>query len=91
VSRIDVHKRHDLGIPEARVRLKVIEKDLHDRFRAALEWHGDWARVCGRGVEGTVVVADARVEVTLRVGFLFSPLTSRIRKEIVEALDRAFP
>lgn len=73
------------------MRLRVIEKELDDRFGAVLEWDGDTAAVLGRGVKGTVRVDDVGLRVSLRVSLFFLPLVPLIRREIERALDGEFP
>lgn len=87
---IDIGRRHELGTLAARERLRVIEKELDERFGVRLEWDADTATVRGRGVNGTVVIDDVDLAVRLRIGLLFAPLTPLIRKEIEQALERAF-
>jgi putative polyhydroxyalkanoate system protein len=69
MSEIRVRQAHNLGIEGAKSALGAFESYLAERG-TKLAWNGPRAEVKGPGVSGAVVVTEAEVDVSVKLGML---------------------
>lgn len=90
MSEIDIRRRHDLPLAEARKLAEDMAAQLRERFELEYAWRGH-ALVFNRdGVEGKLVVAADEIHLHARLGFLLSFLKPAIEEEIERSLARLY-
>lgn len=87
VKTMRIHRRHNLGIEEARRRVDELAAELGGQFHLSSRWEGDDLQVRGSGVKGHISVTDSEVEVHIRLGLALAMLGGTIRSTIEDRID----
>jgi putative polyhydroxyalkanoate system protein len=87
---IVVHRRHSLGLTDARRLIETTAERLRAEHGGAFQWDGDTLRFRRTGATGRVAVTNDDVEVRVDIGLLLLPLHTRIAREIRAFLDEKF-
>jgi putative polyhydroxyalkanoate system protein len=82
MSRIVVRRHHDLGLARGRRLAEAMARRLRDDYGGSYTWEGNDLRFYRSGASGCVTVTGDDVQVRVELGFLLSPLRSRIEREI---------
>src|SRR5262245_7771718 len=90
MAAIVVRRHHALGLAKAKGLAQSIARRLKDDFGGSFEWQGNILHFERTGASGSVVVSKEGFEVQVQLGFLLSPLRSRIEQEIVSFCDEHF-
>ncbi|QEY59759.1 polyhydroxyalkanoic acid system protein [Pseudomonas sp. C27(2019)] len=88
MSTIIVEREHQLGRAGARDKAQALAERLAEKYDVTYQWQGDTLVVSRAGAEGTIVVGDSTIYITLKLGVLFSALKGRIKHEMEAALDK---
>ncbi|HKM36681.1 MAG TPA: polyhydroxyalkanoic acid system family protein [Thiopseudomonas sp.] len=88
MSQIIVEREHCLGFKGAREQAQHLAERLAQQYAVSYCWDGDTLNVRRTGAQGTIVVDETRVRVSLKLGLLFSALSGTIKTEIEQALDK---
>lgn len=88
MSTIIVEREHQLGRAGARDKAQALAERLAEKYDVSYQWHGDTLAVSRAGAEGTIVVDDSTIYITLKLGVVFSALRGRIKREMEAALDK---
>ena len=82
-----IHRRHNLGIDEARKRVDELAAELGGQFHLSSHWEGNDLQVRGSGVKGHISVTDSDVEVHIHLGLALAMLGGTIRSTIEDRID----
>ncbi len=82
-----IHRRHNLGLQEARNRADRIAADIGPQFSLRSNWQGDNLVVTGNGVSGQLKVAEDEIEIQVKLGFALKLMEGPIRSVIEKAVD----
>jgi putative polyhydroxyalkanoate system protein len=87
MAAIVVRRHHALGLARAKGLAQSIARRLQDDYGGCFGWQGDVLHFERPGASGSVAVSKQDFEVHVELGFLLSPLRSRIEREIVTFCD----
>lgn len=90
MADIVVRRQHALGLAEAKGLAQSIARRLQNDYGGAFGWQGDVLHFERTGASGSVAVSKEDFDVRVELGFLLSPLRSRIEREIVNFCDEHF-
>ena len=82
-----IHRRHNLGLEEARNRADRIAADLQQRFSLRSRWNGDALHVQGTGLKGQLHVDEENIELVVRLGIALKLMEGPIRSAIEATID----
>ena len=89
MSRINIHRSHQLGLVAAKARAEQLAERLAREYDVSYRWSGDALEFKRSGADGRIDVSEESVEVELRLGLLLSALGGRIKSEIERTLDKS--
>lgn len=89
MSRINIHRSHQLGRDAARARAEALAERLAREYDVSYHWNGETLEFKRSGADGRIEVGEDSVDVELRLGLLFSALGGRIKSEIERTLDKS--
>jgi putative polyhydroxyalkanoate system protein len=87
MASITIHRRHSLGLEQARDLVGELAQSLEKDLNATWRWQGDELRFERTGASGLVRVADDLLDVEVKLGVLLRPLRATIAAQINERLD----
>src|SRR5262245_21200136 len=90
MAAIVVRRHHALGLAKAKDLAQSIARRLQNDYGGSFGWRGDVLRFERTGATGSVAVSKEGFEVRVELGFLLSPLRSRIEREVVDFCDEHF-
>jgi putative polyhydroxyalkanoate system protein len=79
---IVVGRHHDLGLARAKRLAETIAKQLQEDYGGSFTWKGNELHFRRTGASGCVTVTKNDFDVRVALGFLLTPLSSRIEHEI---------
>ena len=82
-----IHRRHNLGLAEARKRADRIADDLRNQYSVKAQWQGDSMHVQGNGISGQLLVDEHNVELRVKLGFALKLMEAPIRAFIEKTID----
>ena len=88
MSRISVARHHTLGLEQARGKAQALAERLASQYQVKYRWVGDTLEFKRSGADGRIDVHDDSVRVQLSLGLLLSAMSSSIKREIEEVLDK---
>ena len=88
MSTIVVERQHKLGRAGAREKAQQLAERLAQQYDVSYRWAGDTLEFRRTGAQGSIVVDDTHVRVSLKLGLLLSALGGTIKTEIENALDK---
>ena len=88
MSRIRVERSHSLGREAAREKAERLVERLASEYDVRYRWNGDTLEFKRSGADGRIDVRDDSVRVQLSLGLLLSAMSSSIKREIEEVLDK---
>lgn len=90
MSRIDITRKHDLPLSEARKKIERVAKSIEKRFDIQYGWDGDTLKFERSGVHGQIVLTKTTVRVFAHLSFLLIPLKGAVEGEIEKQLEKEF-
>ena len=90
MSRIDITRKHDLPLSEARKKIERVAKSIEKRFDIQYGWDGDTLKFERSGVHGQIVLTKATVRVFAHLSFLLITLKGAVEGEIEKQLEKEF-
>ena len=88
MSRIHVERPHSLGRAAALAKAEQLAERLAREYDVRYRWNGDSLEFKRSGADGRIDVHDGSVRVQLSLGLLLSAMSSSIKREIEEVLDK---
>ncbi len=90
MSRIDITRKHDLPLSDARKKIERVAKSIEKRFDIQYGWDGDTLKFERSGVHGQIVLTKTTVRVFAHLSFLLIPLKGAVEGEIEKQLEKEF-
>ena len=90
MSTILIRRRHALGLAKAKRLAESMARKLQKDLGGSFSWKHDDLHFQRTGASGSVAVTNEAVRVRVELGWLLSPLVSRIEREIVTFCDEHF-
>ena len=87
---IDIRRRHDKSMKEAKLAVEHVAQKLSDKFDVEYCWDGHTLAFERSGVHGQILLSKGEVHVQVNLGFLLLALRGPIEAEIHKYLDREF-
>ncbi len=88
MARITVERSHNLGLEAARAKAEQLAERLASEYDVRYRWAGNTLEFKRSGADGRIDVHDGSVRVQLSLGLLLSAMSSSIKREIEEVLDK---
>ncbi|HTQ01717.1 MAG TPA: polyhydroxyalkanoic acid system family protein [Casimicrobiaceae bacterium] len=85
---ISVVRKHTLSHKKAKAVADKVAKDLKQRFGLEYAWNGDIVEFERPGVTGTMRVGKDTIALDATLGWLLTPITPAIEREVVSQLDK---
>jgi putative polyhydroxyalkanoate system protein len=90
MPRIDIHRPHQLSIPEARAVIDKVAARMHEKFGMDGRWQDDTLLFSRPGVSGSITVGSDAIQVKAELGLMLAPLKGMVEQEIRRKLDEHF-
>lgn len=90
MSSIDIRRRHNKSLKDARAAIERVTDKVADRFEVDYGWDGNTMNFSRAGVDGHIALGEKEIHVTAKLGFLLSMLKGPIESEIHRFLDEEF-
>lgn len=87
---IDIRRRHDKSMKEAKAAVERVAAKLNERFDVDCGWNGNCLQFERSGVHGSITLEKGQVRVVANLGFLLMALKGTIEAEIHKYIDREF-
>lgn len=87
---IVVRRQHDLGVAKAKRFAEAMARRLRDDYGGSFAWQENELHFRRTGASGRVAVTKDTLEIRVDLGFLLSPLRSRIEREVRAFCDEHF-
>lgn len=88
MATVEVTREHTLGKDVAKERAQTMADKLAAKLGAECTWQGDELTFQRSGVDGSILVADDSVSVTVKLGMMLTPMAGMVKGEIDKALNR---
>ncbi len=88
MSKIEITRRHNLGIEAARTEVERIAQRARDDFGAHYAWDGDTLRFSRSGVQGKIAITGESLDLSIKLGLLLSAIKGQIEERIVAKIDQ---
>lgn len=88
MAKITVERPHNLGREAAREKAEQLAERLAREYDVRYRWNGDNLEFKRSGADGRIEVNESSVRVQLSLGLLLSAMSSSIKREIEDALDK---
>ncbi len=92
MSAIKIKVPHGTNRSDVRTKLRSFE-EMMGKYGVSLDWRGDTAEIRGVGVSGRVIVDDADIEISLKLGMVARAAgvdPRRLERSIAKRLGEAF-
>ncbi len=90
MADIHIARTHAMPLKKAREAADQFADQLADKFDLESEWQGDTLHFKRAGVNGTLTLGRASVEIHAKLGLLLSAFKSSFESHIEDNLDRVF-
>lgn len=88
MATVEITREHNLGKEVARQRAEKLADKLASKLGAECSWEGDKLTFQRSGADGVIRVSDTLVEVTVKLGLMFTPMAGMVKGEVEKALDK---
>jgi putative polyhydroxyalkanoate system protein len=88
MAKITIERPHSLGREVAREKAEQLAERLAREYDVRYRWNGDNLEFKRSGADGRIEVHEHSVRVQLSLGLLLSAMSSSIKREIEEVLDK---
>ncbi len=89
MAHISIHRKHDLGLKDARVQVEKIAESLKEKLNSEYSWDGNTLNFKRTGASGTIDVSEDSFDLEITLGLALRPMKGMIEKTILENLDQA--
>lgn len=87
MATIDIRRKHDLSMAEARKAVNKLAKSIAKEFDLECDWDGNTLAFSRSGVDGHIALEKGQVHVHAQLGFLMGMMKPMIEGEINRHLD----
>jgi putative polyhydroxyalkanoate system protein len=89
MAHISIHRKHHLGLEEARTQVEKIAESLKEKLNSEYSWKDDTLHFKRSGANGSIAVSKDSIDLEITLGLTLRPLKGMIEKTIYENLDKA--
>jgi putative polyhydroxyalkanoate system protein len=90
MSSIEIRHSHSLPPAQAREAVEDFAAKLGKRFGMDYRWEGDVLHFKRSGVDGQITLQPGQLQVSAKLGLLFTAMKGSIEKEMRRVLDERF-
>jgi len=90
MASIRIRRRHTDSKDDARRKVEEAIGPHVSKFGLKKTWKGDTLEIKGKGVNGTLTVGDADLNIDMKLGLPASMVSSKIESELNTELSKAF-
>ena len=87
---IEIKRKHDKPLPEARKAIERVARHLAEKFTVEWAWEGNTLHFERSGVDGHIALTAKQIHVTVNLGFLLMAIRGSVEREIHRYLDEEF-
>lgn len=87
---IEIHRRHNKSIKDAKAAVERVAEKISEKFDVSCGWRGNTLEFERSGVSGKILLGKGEVSVVANLGFLLMALRGTIEAEIHKYLDKEF-
>lgn len=87
MARIDIRRKHDLPLKEARKAVDKVAKKMTREFALECSWEGNTLAFTRSGVDGHIALEKGQVHVYADLGLVMGMMKPMIESEINRHLD----
>ncbi|MBX3693169.1 polyhydroxyalkanoic acid system family protein [Dokdonella sp.] len=87
MARIDIRRKHDLPLKEARKAVDKVARQLGTEFDVECTWEGNILAFTRSGVDGHIALEKGQVHVYAELGLVMGMMKGLIESEINRHLD----
>ncbi len=88
MADISIHRKHTLGLKDARVAADKMAEKLGEQFDLTGDWHGDTLKFSRSGVNGTLKISATAMDLEVTLGFMLKMMKGTIEPAINTQLDK---
>ena len=88
MADIEIERRHDFSIEEARGAVEQIAEGLKQKLGGAYYWEEDTLMFSRSGTNGAIVVTEEAVFIAINTGPMMKPFRRQMTAAIEQFLDR---
>jgi putative polyhydroxyalkanoate system protein len=89
MAHISIHRKHNLGLKDARVQVEKIAESLKEKLNSEYTWEGNTLNFKRKGASGSIDVSENSFDLEITLGLALRPMKGMIEKTILENLDQA--
>jgi putative polyhydroxyalkanoate system protein len=89
MAHISIHRKHHMGLDEARTKVEKIAETLKEKLNSEYSWEDDTLHFKRSGANGSIAVTEDSIDLEIKLGLALRPLKGMIEKTIYENLDKA--
>jgi putative polyhydroxyalkanoate system protein len=89
MAHISIHRKHHMGLEEARTQVEKIAESLKEKLNSEYSWKDDTLHFKRSGANGSIAVSKDSIDLEITLGLTLRPLKGMIEKTIYENLDKA--
>jgi putative polyhydroxyalkanoate system protein len=89
MAHISIHRKHNLGLKDARVQVEKIAESLKEKLNSEYTWEGNTLNFKRKGASGSIDVSEDSFDLEITLGLALRPMKGMIEKTILENLDQA--
>ncbi len=90
MSDIYICREHNTTIDKARDAATEVARDIAERYDVDYHWHDNELHFTRTGVDGTICIDEAQIEVSAKLGFMLKMLKGPIEQVVQNQLDELF-
>lgn len=86
MANIHLKQAHNKSEPELRKIAEELAEKLAREFKLKSKWNGNTLDFKRSGLHGSLILNETEVSISLKLGIMMSTFSSRIKKELAQAL-----
>lgn len=90
MSTIEIRRKHNRPLKEAKAAVERIARHIADKFDVEYGWEGNRLDFARGGVDGHIAVSGKEIHVYASLGFFLMAIKGPIEREIHRYLDEEF-
>ena len=89
MAHISIHRKHHLGLEDARTQVEKIAETLKEKLNSEYSWEDNTLHFKRSGASGSIAVSEDTIDLDIKLGLMLRPMKGVIEKTILENLDQA--
>jgi putative polyhydroxyalkanoate system protein len=88
LATIQVHRKHQLDLPDIRSKAESLANSLADKFGGKFHWQDDQLFYLRSGVDACISCGSDDISVEIKLGMMMSAIRGTIETEVNNSLDK---